>query len=112
MAKLYEITIPGLSMRTDFPAVRHRLLADFPDVDEVLATTTPATVLVAYRGEDEVDAWLDALSDSVATRRIGLGLGRPAGLASPGSTGLPRYRHAEVQSPGARARPLLRARRV
>jgi hypothetical protein len=70
MPKLYEITIPGLSMASDFPAVRHRLLADFPDVVDVLAMTTPATVLVLYRGEDEVDAWLDALSESVATRRI------------------------------------------
>jgi hypothetical protein len=92
MLKLYEITIPGLSMRTDIPAIRHRLLADFPDVDEVLATTRPATVLVAYRGEDELDDWLDALSESVAPHR---------------SSSLPRYRHAEVQSPGARARPLL-----
>jgi hypothetical protein len=78
MSRLYEITIPGLSMASDFPAVRHRLLADFPDVVDVLAMTTPATVLVVYHGEDEVDAWLDALSDSVATRRISLGLGRPA----------------------------------
>ena len=31
MQKLYEITIPGLSMKADVPAVRHRLLADFPD---------------------------------------------------------------------------------
>jgi hypothetical protein len=29
-------------------------------------------VLGAYLGEDEVDAWLDALSDSVATRRMSL----------------------------------------
>jgi hypothetical protein len=76
MQRLYEITIPGLSMRADFPAVRHRLLADFPDVAEVLAMTTPGTVLVMYRGEHEVDAWLDALSDSVATRRMSLGRGR------------------------------------
>jgi hypothetical protein len=27
-------------------------------------------VLVAYLGEDEVDAWLDAVSDPVATRRM------------------------------------------
>lgn len=73
MQKLYEITIPGLSMRTDFPAVRHRLLADFPYVMDVLPMTTPATVLITYLGEEEVDAWIDALSDSVATRRMSLG---------------------------------------
>jgi hypothetical protein len=80
MQKLYEITIPGLSMKADFPAVRHRLLADFPHVIEVLAMTTPATVLIAYLGEDEVDAWIDALSDSVATRRMCLARGQ---LGSP-----------------------------
>jgi hypothetical protein len=37
MLNLYEITIPGLSMKHDLPAVRHRLLADFPQVVEVLA---------------------------------------------------------------------------
>jgi hypothetical protein len=68
--KLYQITIPGLSLKRDFPAARRRLIADFPLVLEVLATTMPATVLVAYLGDDEVDAWLDALSDSVATRRM------------------------------------------
>jgi hypothetical protein len=55
MQRLYEITIPGLSMTADFPAVHHRLLADFPDVVDVLAMTTPATVLVVYTGEQEVD---------------------------------------------------------
>lgn len=72
MQKLYEITIPGLSMKIDFPAVRHRLLADFPQVVEVLAMTTPATLLIAYHGEEEADAWLEAISDSVATRRTGV----------------------------------------
>jgi hypothetical protein len=73
MQKLYEITIPGLSMKADFPAVRHRLLADFPHVIDVLAMTTPATVLIVYSGGEELDAWIDALSESVATRRISSG---------------------------------------
>lgn len=71
MQKLYEITIPGLSTKADLPAVRHRLLADFPKVVEVLAMTTPATLLIAYHSEQEVDAWLETISDSVATRRAG-----------------------------------------
>jgi hypothetical protein len=71
MQNLYQITIPGLSMKADFPAARRRLLADFPRVVEVLAMTTPCTVLVAYLGEAEVDAWLDAVSGSVAMRRMG-----------------------------------------
>ena len=57
MQELYEITIPSLSMTADFPAVRHRLLADFPDVVDVVAMTTPSTVLVVYTGEQEVDGW-------------------------------------------------------
>jgi hypothetical protein len=73
MHKLYEITIPGLSVAADVPAVRHRLLADFPDVLDVLATTMPATVLIVYRGVAKPDTWLDALSDSVAARRASLG---------------------------------------
>jgi hypothetical protein len=67
--RLYEITIPALAIETEFPAVRGRLLADFPRLVEVLATGTPGTVLIAYRGEDEVDAWCEALCDAVATRR-------------------------------------------
>jgi hypothetical protein len=72
MQKLYRITIPGLSVEADLPAVRERLLADFPRVVDVLAMASPATVLFVYRGEDEVDAWLHALGDSVAARRISL----------------------------------------
>jgi hypothetical protein len=85
MRNLYEITIPGLSLKADFPAVRHRLLADFPYVVEVLAMTTPSTVLVVYLGEDEVDAWIEALSDSVATRRMSLGNGRVHSTATTSS---------------------------
>jgi hypothetical protein len=70
---LYEITIPTLSMTTDFPAARHRLLADFPSVLDVLPTTMPETVLIVYEDEPEIDPWLDAVCDSVATRRMSLG---------------------------------------
>jgi hypothetical protein len=76
MPKLYEITIPGLSVAAEQPVVRHRLLADFDDVLEVLATTMPATVLIVYRGAAKPDNWLDALTDAVATRRASLGSGQ------------------------------------
>jgi hypothetical protein len=88
MQKLCEISIPGLSMKVDFPAVRHRLRADFPQVVEVLAMTTPATLMVAYQGEQELDAWLDAISDSVATQRTGF----HAGPVHP-TTDTPSWRH-------------------
>lgn len=67
--RLYEITIPNLALETEFVAVRRRLLADFPAVLEVFAMRAPGTLLIAYRGEDEVDAWCAALSDAVAARR-------------------------------------------
>jgi hypothetical protein len=68
--RLYQITIPGLSITAHFPAVRRRLLADFPKVLEVLATTMPCTLLIAYRGEADTDAWLDALDEAVAMRPV------------------------------------------
>lgn len=67
---LYEITIPGLSVSADLPSVRRRLRADFPRVLDVLGTTTPATLLIVYSGHDEIDAWLEALDHSVATREL------------------------------------------
>jgi hypothetical protein len=70
MQKLYEITIPGLSMKADFAAARGRLLSDFVNVVEVLASTTPGTVVLVYRGREQVDAWIDALCDCIATRRM------------------------------------------
>jgi hypothetical protein len=73
MQRLCRITVPGLSLKWDFAAARQRLLSDFPDVHEVIATTAPATLLVLYAGEDDVEAWLDALLDTVAARR-----GRPS----------------------------------
>lgn len=85
MHKLYEITIPGLSVASELPAVRHRLLADFPDVLDVLATTMPATVLIVYRGVAKPNAWLDALSDSVATRRASLASSQIRAIDQPSS---------------------------
>src|SRR6267378_3441617 len=75
MQRLCRITIPGLSIESDFAAARERLLADFTNVHEVIATTAPATLLVLYSGRPEADAWVDALLDSTqagevrATRR-------------------------------------------
>jgi hypothetical protein len=71
MAKLYEITVPGLSVTREFPAVRRHLLAVFPQMVEVLATLAPGTIRVVYQGEDEVDGWLRALTDAVVARRRG-----------------------------------------
>jgi hypothetical protein len=69
MHQLCRITVPGLSIKSDFTAVRRRLLTDFPNVHEVIATTAPATLLVVYSGPDEADAWCNTLLDSIATRQ-------------------------------------------
>jgi hypothetical protein len=67
-----RITVPGLSVK-DFSACRRRLRGDFPEIHDVVATTAPATLLVFYSGPEDVDAWLDALLDLVATRRVTAG---------------------------------------
>jgi hypothetical protein len=67
--RLYEITIPDLSIDTEFAVVRERLLADFPSVVEVFALRTPGTLLIVYRGVDAIDAWCAALGDAVTARR-------------------------------------------
>ncbi|MCW3030295.1 MAG: hypothetical protein JWM66_428 [Solirubrobacterales bacterium] len=67
MQRLCRITVPGLSVRRDFTAARRRLLVDFPDIQEVVATTTPGTLVVVCSGSEDVEAWLDALLESVTT---------------------------------------------
>jgi hypothetical protein len=68
MQRHCKITVPGLSVKRDFTAARERLLAEFPNIHAVVATTARATLLVLYSGREDVDSWLDALRDSVATR--------------------------------------------
>jgi hypothetical protein len=70
MHRLCRITVPGLSIESDFAAARERLLAEFPNVHEVIATTAPATLLVLYSGCAEADAWVDALLDSTQTDQV------------------------------------------
>lgn len=69
MQKLCRITVPGLSVKRDFTGARRRLMAEFPDIQEVIATTAPGTLLVLCVGREDVDAWLDTLRP-VATREL------------------------------------------
>jgi hypothetical protein len=80
MQRVCRITVPGLSVERDFTTARQRLLAEFPNIDEVIATTAPGTLLVLASGRTDVDAWVDALIDSVTTR------------AAKGGGRLPRWR--------------------
>jgi hypothetical protein len=61
MQRLCRITVPGLSIESDFTAARECLLADFPNVHEVIATTAPATLLVLYSGCADADAWAERM---------------------------------------------------
>jgi hypothetical protein len=71
MARLYQITVPGLDVRSDWRVVHDRLLDDFTGVGDVLATTIPETVLIVYRGKPEIDGWLESVNGSVLARRAG-----------------------------------------
>jgi hypothetical protein len=61
MPQLCRITVPGLSVKRDFTAARRRLLAEFPEIQEVIATTAPGTLVVLSRGPEKVDRWLQTL---------------------------------------------------
>jgi hypothetical protein len=68
MQRLCRITVPGLSVKQDFTAARQRLLADFPEINEVVATTSPGTLLVLCSGTaEDLDAWIDALRGDIAS---------------------------------------------
>ena len=64
--RLYMITIPGLEVKSDWRVVHDRLLDAFSGVDEVLPTTTSETLLIVYRGQPQVDEWLEAVSEGVS----------------------------------------------
>jgi len=70
MQRLCRITVPGLSLNSDFEGARRRLLEEFPNIHDVVATTLPATVLVLYSGAGEGDAWYDALLDSITVPEL------------------------------------------
>jgi hypothetical protein len=69
MPKLYMITVPGLEVKSDWRAVHDRLLDDFPEVTDVLATTTPATILIAYKRRADVDGWFESISETILRPR-------------------------------------------
>src|SRR5437588_8871493 len=69
MPKLCQITVLGLEVRTDWRLVHDRLLDEFPDVTDVLATTMPATILITSRRSVDPDAWLEVISETVEANR-------------------------------------------
>jgi hypothetical protein len=73
MTGLYMITVPGLQVKSDWRVVHDRLLDDFPEVIDVLPTTTAETLLIVYRGRAQVDEWLAAMSEATLIRRMRAG---------------------------------------
>jgi hypothetical protein len=70
---LYSITLPGLEVRSDWRLVHDRLLDDFREIDDVLPTTMPGTILVVYRGRAHVEGWLDSIDAAILASRLRLG---------------------------------------
>jgi hypothetical protein len=75
MQTLCRLTVPGLSIKQDFTDARRRLLAAFPDIQEVLATTAPGTLIVVSAGPEDVEAWLRTL-DPLTIRQVPRARGR------------------------------------
>jgi hypothetical protein len=63
--KLYLITLSGLDVASEWRVVHDRLLDEFSDVHDVLATTMEGTLLIAYTGAADPDGWLDTMSQTV-----------------------------------------------
>lgn len=80
MPQLYMLTVRGLQVKSDWAAVHDRLLDDFPQVTEVLATTMTETLLIACEGDADIDGWLAGVSDAILSRRL-----RAATRRSPGA---------------------------
>jgi hypothetical protein len=71
MPKLCLITVPGLEVRADWRLVHDRLLDEFPEVTDVLATTMPETILILHDDTAPIDPgrWLDTVCETLFTRR-------------------------------------------
>lgn len=50
VVQVYSLTLPGLDVRSDWRLVHDRLLDEFLAIDDVLPTTTTATILIVYEG--------------------------------------------------------------
>jgi hypothetical protein len=70
MTQLLMLTVPGLEVRSDWSSLHDRLLDDFAEIEDVLATTIPATVLIVYEGDADVDGWLERVGETIEIRRM------------------------------------------
>jgi hypothetical protein len=82
MAKLFMVTVPALDVRSDWAPLHDRLLDDFPEITDVLATTIAETLLIVYEGPADIDAWFDRISDVMLTRRVNVRRLAPASVSN------------------------------
>jgi hypothetical protein len=64
--RLCELQVPGLDVPHASAHARARLLERYVQITDVLATTRPATLLIVYRGQEQVEAWASALEPLVS----------------------------------------------
>lgn len=67
--ELFMITVTGLEVKSDWRAVRDRLLDEFADVSDVLPTTIAGTLLITHEGEAQADGWLESIAGAMLARR-------------------------------------------
>jgi hypothetical protein len=60
-----------MDVSSDWRVVHDRLLDEFPEVTDVLATTMKGTILIVYEHAAPADAgqWLDTVSETILSRR-------------------------------------------
>jgi hypothetical protein len=101
MSKLFMLTVTGLDVKTDWREVRERILDEFADVLDVMATTLGGTILVVYREPAEVDRWLDTVTDTILDRRRRQIRGYPLARGTPALTqGSPSVARARSRDHG------------
>ena len=71
MPSLCLITVAGLEVSSDWRLVHDRLLDEFPEVTDVLATTINETIVVVHEHAAPADEgrWLDTISETLLYRR-------------------------------------------
>jgi hypothetical protein len=69
MQQLYQITVPGLEVSSDWRLIHDRLLDEFSEVTDVLPTTMKAAILIVYEGPADADAWLATISETILNFR-------------------------------------------
>jgi hypothetical protein len=70
MSKVFTITVPGLRVSSDSRTVHDRLLDEFPEITEVLATTIKETILAVHgqAARESACLWRDTVGGTILHR--------------------------------------------